>query len=104
MVEASHSSDPRDREEPELRRPLGLGERHARFGLIRRAPGTEAEWVNRHWFAIMLPSTLFVAAIFVWAAMANGFIWSTIVFEAFAGLGFLALVVRLLFPRYWQPR
>jgi multisubunit Na+/H+ antiporter MnhE subunit len=52
----------------------------------------------------MLPSTLFVLAMFIWVAMANGFIWSTIVFGLFAGLGLLALVVRLLFPKYWQPR
>src|SRR3974390_2764786 len=45
----------REVEPEQARRPLGPAERHARFGLVRRAPGTETEWFQRHWFAFMVP-------------------------------------------------
>jgi multisubunit Na+/H+ antiporter MnhE subunit len=51
----------------------------------------------------MLPATLLEASLFIWVAMVNGFDWSTILIGVVTGLGCLAVVARLLFPKYWRP-
>jgi hypothetical protein len=85
-------------------RPLKPGERHGRFGLIRRSLEAQTEWFQRHWFAFMVPSTLGLTAIFIYFSIRYGFDWGTIFIGVMAGLGCLALVTRLVFSNYWQPR
>jgi hypothetical protein len=97
-VDAAPSSEPVQSGGAEGRRPLKPGERYARFGLIRRSPTTTVKWYEEHWLAIMLPTTLCLAAIFIYFAIRNGFIWSTIYFGVMAGLSLLTLLVRLVFP------
>jgi hypothetical protein len=95
----------RDEEGPEEgRRPLGPGEQHARFGLIRRAPGTETEWFLRHWFALMVTSILVLVLLFVYFAVRTGFDWATIFFGVVAGLGLVAIAVRLVFADYYRDK
>jgi hypothetical protein len=98
------SSEPDEFGTTEGLAPLKPGERHARFGLIRRSPTATTERYERHWLAIMLTTTLCLTAVFAYFAIRNGFIWSTIFFGVMAGLSLLTLATRLLFPQYRHPR
>lgn len=99
-VGVASSSEPEESGPSKRLRPLKPGERYARFGLIRRSPTATAEWYEQHWFAIVLPTTLGLAALFIYFALRDGFIWSTILFGVMAGLSLLTLMIRLAFPEY----
>lgn len=103
-VDVASSSEPEQSGAAENLRPLQPGERYARFGLIRRSPTATVEWYEMHWLAIVLPTTLGLAAFFIYFAVRDGFTWTTIVFGAMAGLSLLTLVIRLALPEYGRRR
>ena len=52
----------------------------------------------------MLPTTLGLAAFFIYFALRNGFDWGTVFFGVVAALGLLAVVVRFVFGDRWWVR
>src|ERR1700722_13030717 len=71
-VDAPSSSEPRESGATDDQRPLEPGEQYARFGLVRRSPTATAERYQQHWLAFMVPTTLFLTALFIYFAIRNG--------------------------------
>jgi hypothetical protein len=62
------------------------------------------DWYDQHRLAFVLPTTLGLTAFFISFAITSGFIWIPICFGVIAGLSFVTLTMKLIFPEFRRHR